>query len=701
MPLRVWIQKALSLAWLPALVGSVLAADSSPPRVPSPSAVAVLTNAAQVIKLSKEQAKAGLPVSIRGVVTCYRHGVVLFVEDETAGLFVYHTGDRLPLRANQGVQVTGRTSPGRYSPIVVPEVIQPMAKGQAIAAKSVSLAEINYGGLDAQSVEVTGVICSQKSNDQGVELQLAAPPHRIKVWILDCPGSAQLPPAGSLVRVRGVVAACTGERGEVDSFQLIANTPADISVDQVAQADPFESALVSIHDLETSQVRTRFWNQVRVQGVVTLHWPGRALFIQDATGGLEVKTEQPLVGLLPGAAVDVVGLLGPVLEAPRLEEATVRRLGQKPPPEAIRVRAEELFKGRHQGQLVAVDCTVLGVTDSTTNGVVLALEAAGSWFAARLEAAHSREELNAVQPGCRVRASGVCRSETRVKAEPAVSLLLRSPADLQVLSPALLKNEISSEMMAGAAIAAVLGLAVAVWAARQSRRTSQILQAEAVLRKELRQGQEQLRRSLEERERIGRDLHDEIIQSIYGVGLGLEDCRRVIRQAPEKAEARLATAVETLNNAIRTIRGFIAGLEPKVLNGGEFKTALRSLALTSGDGPSQFQINVDTATANRLTSAQATQLLHIAKEAMSNCLRHADTSHIVVSLRPQAADIVLEVRDDGAGFNPETVNSTGHGLRNMAARAREIGAELQIISAPGQGCRIVLTIPQRDSHEPD
>jgi signal transduction histidine kinase len=149
------------------------------------------------------------------------------------------------------------------------------------------------------------------------------------------------------------------------------------------------------------------------------------------------------------------------------------------------------------------------------------------------------------------------------------------------------------------------------------------------------------------------------------------------------------------------VRGFISGLEPKVLNGREFKTALKSLALTSGDGPTQFQIDVHPSAAGGLTSAQATQLLHIAKEAMSNSLRHAQASCVNVSLQPASVGVTLEVNDNGIGFNPETTSGTGHGLRNMMARAREIAAELKIISAPGQGCRILVIVPLRNANEPN
>jgi signal transduction histidine kinase len=121
--------------------------------------------------------------------------------------------------------------------------------------------------------------------------------------------------------------------------------------------------------------------------------------------------------------------------------------------------------------------------------------------------------------------------------------------------------------------------------------------------------------------------------------------------------------------------------------------------LTSSEDTTQFQLEVDPSAANMLTPAQATQLLHIAKEAMSNSLRHARASSLVVSLLPTNTGFRLEVFDNGAGFNAQALDAKGHGLRNMTARAREIGADLEIISAVGQGCRILVNVPQRNANE--
>ncbi len=360
---------------------------------------------------------------------------------------------------------------------------------------------------------------------------------------------------------------------------------------------------------------------VRVRGVVTLCWPGRALFIQDPTGGLEVQLQAPLADLaVPGTAVEVAGYLGPALEAPLLEDALVRKLGTNVPPQPVCLSsAEELFHGTYDNQLVEIEAQFLGRASSPSNGLALALQAGNRFLTVLLDAPRPEDGLAGLEPGCRLRLTGVCRSQADLRADPSVCLLLRSPLDVTVISSPDSTRAMGRQALVALAILASAGLAVALWLLqRQRRQTLHVLQLQATLQAEMRQGEQQLRRSVEERERIGRDLHDDIIQSIYAVGLGLEDCRRVVRQSPEQAEPRLAAAIHSLNNTIRSVRGFIAGLEPKVLHGRDFKTALKSLALTSGDGPAQIKIEVDSAAANRLTSAQATQLLHIAKEAMGS-----------------------------------------------------------------------------------
>ena len=101
-----------------------------------------------------------------------------------------------------------------------------------------------------------------------------------------------------------------------------------------------------------------------------------------------------------------------------------------------------------------------------------------------------------------------------------------------------------------------------------------------------------------------------------------------------------------------------------------------------------------------LDARQSMHLLQIAREAMSNSLRHAQARSTVVSLKRQNGRVRLEVRDNGLGFEQGARATRGHGLRNIAARASELGAGSQVLSAPGQGTRVVVEIPTNCLDEP-
>ena len=685
---------AAGVAWggMPALAGVDTTPDKSPPAL-------ILTNAAQILALTPAEAKTGLPVQIRGFVTCYDPGMVLFVQDETGGIFVYHTGDRLPLRAGQYVLVSGLARPGRYSPIIDSPTIQPAASGPNVQPFEVSLAQVYQGGLDAQWVEVTGEVSTLNRLQGRLVLELVDPPHRINVIIPASEQDKHRELEGSLVRVRAVVGASFNDR-RLEKFQLFASDITDITVLRAPIHDPFQTPPYLIKDLSTPSARRVPLNRVRVQGTVTLSGLGQSLFIQDSSGGLEVRSHAPVGDLPPGTAVDVVGIPGPVLESPRLYDAVIQRHGTNAPPRPVDSSVENLL--HYKNLLVQVDAQFLGLSDWSSNRLTLALQGGHQVFTARLELHEARRLSQSFEPGSTVRVVGVAYPTGGAAFESGIpSLLLRSLADLSFIAPPAKARPFGLEALATGALLTTLALGAALWFLYQQRRqTETALRLQTSLQAEMRQSEQQLRRSMEEREGIGRDLHDDIIQSIYAVGLNLEDCRRIIRQTPEQAESRLAAAIHTLNNTIRSVRGFIAGLEPKVLNGHEFKTALKSLALTAGDAPVHFQIEVDPTAAKRLTSTEATQLLHIAKEAMSNSLRHAHASSVTVSLHSMKTGIRLEIQDDGVGFDPKTTDGSGHGLRNTFARARQIDADIEIISAPSQGCRILISVPQRNLNEP-
>lgn len=213
-----------------------------------------------------------------------------------------------------------------------------------------------------------------------------------------------------------------------------------------------------------------------------------------------------------------------------------------------------------------------------------------------------------------------------------------------------------------------------------------------VQRDALRESEEQLRQGIEVRSRLARDLHDGIIQSIYAVGLGLESYRVLQQTDPDAAARRLATCQQMLNDTLWEVRNFIAALEPEAERRQSPGQSLESLVSSMQQLQSvRLSVEVDHRLAERLNATQEIQVLQIARELLSNALRHAGAGQIRITLRAAPDDRAqLEVTDDGAGFVPAEREAGGRGLRNVTARSRELGGEIAIDSAPGKGARITV-----------
>ena len=202
---------------------------------------------------------------------------------------------------------------------------------------------------------------------------------------------------------------------------------------------------------------------------------------------------------------------------------------------------------------------------------------------------------------------------------------------------------------------------------------------------------------MEERERIGKDLHDGIIQGLYAVSLSLEDVPDIMGEDREEAAARVDRAIDGLNAAIRDIRNFIVGLGPEIVSVGGLGAGLGALAdelvlnsVIDVELDLPEMVDTDPGSDEELDA----QYLLIAREALSNVARHSRASHATIRLADDGAGTTLMVADNGRGFDPGVERGPGHlGLANIARRAAEIGATVRIESAPGAGTRIIVSRP--------
>ena len=200
---------------------------------------------------------------------------------------------------------------------------------------------------------------------------------------------------------------------------------------------------------------------------------------------------------------------------------------------------------------------------------------------------------------------------------------------------------------------------------------------------------------VEERDRIGRDLHDSIIQSLYAVGLSLEDVPELMDETPEEAKARVERAIDSLHGAIGEMRDFVFGLRPELLDQVGLSTGLAAVADELRlNTRLDLHLDVDDVGRGDLPAGDAMEILQVAREALSNIARHANASAARLELRSSDDDVELRITDDGDGFEPSVAPPPGHhGLANMRDRAAALGADLSVESAAGSGTTVRLRVP--------
>jgi two-component system, NarL family, sensor histidine kinase DevS len=201
---------------------------------------------------------------------------------------------------------------------------------------------------------------------------------------------------------------------------------------------------------------------------------------------------------------------------------------------------------------------------------------------------------------------------------------------------------------------------------------------------------------LEERERIGMDLHDGIIQSIYGVGLSLESALHSIQEDPEDAKSRVQHSIESLNQAIRDLRAYILDLRPRQMGSEGLMSGLnRLISEFRANTLATVQLSGTDHELQELPQSRSMALFHICQEALANIAKHAKAKQVDISLWSTEERLLMEIHDNGKGFEMEKMNATiGHGLANMQTRARSVGGDVDISSVVGEGTTVLAWVPR-------
>jgi signal transduction histidine kinase len=199
--------------------------------------------------------------------------------------------------------------------------------------------------------------------------------------------------------------------------------------------------------------------------------------------------------------------------------------------------------------------------------------------------------------------------------------------------------------------------------------------------------------TLEERNRIRMDLHDGVMQSLYGVGLLLEDVAERLDKEPEQSKRQLWRSIDRLNASIADLRGYVIGLKPVEATDQPLAQSLAMLAEQAGSNALlDVDIEIDAEAGEHLDQPRSEAAYYIAADALGNIARHARARRASLHFFEHNGIVVLEVKDDGVGFDYESATS-GHGLGNMRERAFAVGGTLRVESQPGRGALVRLELP--------
>lgn len=677
----------------------------------------LLTTVQQVRQLSPAEAARGYPVKLRGVITYIAVGQPFrFLQDETGGTYFSspypRPEDDRGLASGAIVEIEGVTVPGRFAPYVGrgnhPTVRwRKLGEGPLPPARRVSIGELADPQFHSDYIEVSGVVRQVKNrvmayaNTEVVWIKIGSNTAAFTAQFFDPRGTARLPErfVGARVTVRGVYSSMFNEKRQMVGFRLFVDPETGLTVDRPGPAQPLHDLPVTpIPALMQFRGETRETPQVRIAGTVTHLVPGRGVYLENGDHGVWVESDEDLAALRPGTRATVTGFpaLGPW--NPVLKDAIFRPEGTGPVPEPRPITAAEARSGAFDCRRVTVEATVLEVFEhGETPGAVL--QHADTTFVAEWSGAGAAGVLAGLVPGSVVAVTGICLNkraegswaafesgpyDALVRPQRATfRLLVGSAADLRtVRAPDWWTPERIWMALGALAVAAT---AILGWNVSLRRRVA--AQTEIIRAQTTREAVH------EDRTRIARELHDTLEQELTGIAVQLDAVSDRLPESPPAAATALSTARALLRHTRTEARRSVWDLRAALLDEGDLASALRATARHLDGGP-EIRVEIE-GEPRRLVPAVENNLLRIGTEAMTNAVKHAQARRITVRLKFAADEVVLEVGDDGRGFDASrsTTLAAGHfGWLGIRERTERIGGQLTVHSTPGGGTHVAVCV---------
>ena len=651
---------------------------------PLSASAAELTKAIQVRSLTYDEARAGLEARIRGTVTFIEGPGAVFVQDDTAGTF-FRPEPSNKLRPGDVVEVSGPTQPGNYLPGIALAPYRIIGHGPLPPAVAAGYDDLMSGRYHYQRVAIEGIARSVTPVGEGRSvLRVDVGARIVEAWV-DIGIEDESAIVDSRIRVEGLAAGGINRRRQLVQPYLRTRDRSEITVLDAAVPEA-DVPRVTAANLHTFRVTGQGNHRIRIEGIVTAGPSRTQVFVRSGQTAFGLRFMAPTT-VEVGDHIEVLGFTEMGQFSATVVDAKLLTRTPGPPPEALESDIPSVLGGARDGDLVAVTA-VLTDFFRTENGVVLSLQRAG-------RALQARGPVMAVDVPLRstVRVTGICQVESSTSVvltsrPETVTLQLRAREDITVLeSPPWWT---ARRMLAGLVALAGATLLAGLWI--------------AVLRRQVRRQTAALRRrieseaALEERHRIAREFHDSLEQDLTGLALRLDAV--ATRTFDDKGRQIIDVSRSLLARIQAETRNFVSDLRDAAENDGDLASALEAAAtrLDSADG---VEVRVEFAgPPPPLPVATVHHLRMIARESVTNALKHARAGRVTIDVAVVGSALRLRVTDDGRGFEPslETRGKSGHfGCVGIRERARKVGAQVTWRSAPGQGTTVEVTLPLQKS----
>jgi signal transduction histidine kinase len=683
------------------------------PTGPAP----VLSTAAEVRALSEAEARRALPVRLRGVFVgeADPEGIAFVIHDGTDGIYMQGPAEQVAtLERGDLLEAEGVTDPGGFAPYVVAQRLRKIGTGSLPKPIRVTVDELNAGKMDAKWVEFSGVV---RRAEPKVPSDLAPPPpgtrytappkptraEEPKVKLLLAAGSARvtvqvnqtLNPEDYVdaeVTVRGL---CFNLHNHNRQFvRPFVQVPrgVDVAIKRPPSGDGFGGPPRPVASLlQFEQLAERPGHRVHVRGIVVHHEPGVALWVRDEGRSLRAQTTQPGT-LQPGDEVDVLGFPAQGDYSAVLEDAVFRKRGVRPPP-APHALEDVAGALQHDADLVQLDARLTELRRFPDH-VAFTLQWSDRVLHAQMHLPEKAPTPTGWLPQSVVRVSGICD----VIAEDAgplgglwephsFQLLVRAPSDVAVIQPPPWWNaERVVYVLAGFLVLALAAVAVVMRASRRRLLDQEHRRAMA---------EAEFTAILSERNRVAREIHDTLSQSLGAISVQLELSRAHAGEIGERARHHLGAAHKLTRAALAEARESIWNMRSQVLEKNDLGAALEGILLQMTEGTDVTPSMRIEGERRRLPPVVENNLLRIGQEAITNAHKHAKATRIEVVLTIDRRTVCLRVEDDGVGFvtgAPPPGERRTFGLVGIRERTELLGGKVEIDSAPGRGTRIVVTV---------